>query len=138
MSKDSVTIKISANCQMEFIRNTKGGWIAKSPVSWREYVAVVGKAPVDVLSFDTPATNVSAEDCELFLQKLTRRARLPNSSELSNLKEIPSISREWCSNIDSVSDGVLATAYDFHLSRTFVFLKKSRNIALGFRVVLDE
>ena len=138
VSKDSVTIKISANCQMEFIRNTKGGWIAKSPVSWREYVAVVGKAPVDVLSFDTPATNVSAEDCELFLQKLTRRARLPNSSELSNLKEIPSISREWCSNIDSVSDGVLATAYDFHLSRTFVFLKKSRNIALGFRVVLDE
>ena len=138
VSKDSVTIKISANCQMEFIRNTKGGWIAKSPVSWREYVAVVGKAPVDVLSFDTPATNVSAEDCELFLQKLTRRARLPNSSELSNLKEMPSISREWCSNIDSVRDGVLATAYDFHLSRTFVFLKKSRNIALGFRVVLDE
>jgi len=129
-------INVGDNCQIVFMRQRNGIWISEVPISWREYVAVVGKSPVDVTNVNGLMTNVSWEDCKVFIDKFPKRVRLPTSDELRGLTGVYSVRREWCFDVNGGDD--VGMAYDFALARTYLFHKRSRNVDLGFRLVLDE
>ena len=128
-------VTVGDTCQIVFACKDNGMWVTKDPISWKEYIAVVGEAPADFLDVNLPATNVSWEDCKVFADRFPMRVRLPNSDELREQVVTSSVRREWCSDDNNPS---VAFAYDFSLARKYSFCKNSRNVDLGFRIVLND
>ena len=138
---DTKTIVLPGGATMEMVyvaptRQMKGFWIGRSPVTQEQWKSVMTNNPSCFGTNINSANNVSWNDCQTFLGRLLGHARLPRLAEVRNCSDDAPLKREWC--FESDDSRKLGFAYDFRTLKMLAFLQNSRNVNLGFRVVLDE
>ena len=137
---DVKTLTLSGGATMEMVyvaqnRQNNGYWIGSRPVTQEQWKRVMNDNPSSLQNNHYPVVNVSWDDCQSFLGKLSARARLPYMTEVRNSIKDSYLKREWCLDGADLQD--VKVAYDFETQKTLTFFQNSRNVDLGFRIVVD-